>query len=178
MANPKSSIAAAVDENYVLGRKGQSGLLWRQKKDLENLAKLARGKIIVCGKETLSSLIVNDSAVLRAAARAVFLSKNASIFPDFYHVSIEQTNSFDEALLSAGDEEVIVLGGPRVYKEALSYANTQTIYLTIVHVKIWGDLHFPKFNRDEWRIISSVRHKRDSENDFDFTFRTLVRKSR
>jgi len=175
--NPKGSIAAAVDENNVLGRKGRSSLLWHLKKDLEHLAKLAAGKIIICGKETLASLIANDSGVLKTAAKAVFLSKNASIFSDFYRIPIEQAISFDQALLLAGDREVIVLGGPRVYAEAINYMNIQTIHLTIVHVKIWGDLYFPKINRSEWRIIASVQHKRNSENDFNFTIRTLVRRS-
>ena len=57
-------------------------------------------------------------------------------------------------LLMKGYEKVFVIGGQRVYKEAIK--KVDDMYITHVRTTIEdGDRFFPKFDKKEWDIVSS-----------------------
>ncbi len=63
--------------------------------------------------------------------------------------------SIEEALAAAqaieNVEEVMVIGGGKVYQQFLPLANK--LYLTHVDAEVIGDTHFPAYEPDEWDSI-------------------------
>ena len=80
----------------------------------------------------------------------------------------------DAALeLAGGADEVIIIGGGKVYEQLLPL--TDRIYLTRVHAEVDGDTFFPKINEDEWQIVSSEPSSPNDERPFSISFQTLER---
>jgi dihydrofolate reductase len=72
------------------------------------------------------------------------------------------------------DEEVCVIGGGEIYREALPAADV--IYLTEVHHAFEGDASFPTLNPSEWREEARERHEADDQHAYAFSFVTLRRR--
>ncbi len=72
-----------------------------------------------------------------------------------------------------GNEEIFIIGGGNVYKQALDF--TDKIYLTEVKANIEGDAFFPKLNKKYWKEISRISHTKDEKNEYDFDFVELER---
>jgi dihydrofolate reductase len=83
-------------------------------------------------------------------------------------------NSLDGAFAgSTGQEEVFVIGGERIYREALPIADR--MYLTHVHACVAGDTWFPQFDPGDWEMTREENHEADDENPYSFTFRVYDR---
>jgi dihydrofolate reductase len=63
---------------------------------------------------------------------------------------VEVCRSLHEAFAAAKSEEVFVIGGGTIYKQALPYADR--MYLSFVDKEVDGDAFFPKFDENEWEI--------------------------
>ena len=61
-------------------------------------------------------------------------------------------DSLPAAMAAAGDdpEEVFVIGGAAVYRDALPGADR--LYLTVVHAEIEGDVRFPDPDLHGWQL--------------------------
>jgi dihydrofolate reductase len=160
----KVSIIVAISENGVIGRDG--GLPWRLSGDLRRFKELTMGHDMIMGRKTYESLarplpgrtmIVLTRQPGYSAAAGVLVARD-----------------LDEALaLAAADDEVFVIGGAEVYRQALPLA--ERIYLTLVHTKIQGDPRFPDFDRNQWRETQRTPHAADEKNEYDTTFCILDR---
>jgi len=94
--------------------------------------------------------------------------------PDYRAAGCLVTHSLDEAMNSAGnDHEIFIIGGAEIYRQAFDRANR--IYLTLIHARIEGDTYFPEFEGPPWRETSRVRHERDENNPYSFSFLTYER---
>jgi dihydrofolate reductase len=83
-------------------------------------------------------------------------------------------HSLEEALDAAGEiPEIMVVGGARIYQQALPLA--QCIYLTLVHTEVEGDSLFPEFDLDLWHELEREQHPADEKNPYPYTFLTLQR---
>jgi len=54
-------------------------------------------------------------------------------------------------------EEIFVLGGTEVYREAIESTYCYRIYLTEIHKEFESDTFFPTFNKNTYRLLSSPR---------------------
>ncbi len=70
-------------------------------------------------------------------------------------------------------EEVMLIGGARLYQEALPRA--RRLYLTEVHADIEGDVYFPDIDRAEWREIERRERRADDKNAYPLSFLVLER---
>lgn len=83
--------------------------------------------------------------------------------------------SLDEALQAAGDaEEVMVIGGGRVYEQMLKRADR--LYLTHIDAEVEGDTQFPDYEPDEWQSTFSEFHDADEQNSHSYCFEILDRR--
>ena len=73
-----------------------------------------------------------------------------------------------------GAAEIFVIGGARLYENALQGADR--IHITEVDASIEGDTYFPEFDESEWTEVSSEKLSRDDSNDYDTRYRCLERK--
>ncbi|MNE84928.1 Dihydrofolate reductase [compost metagenome] len=81
-----------------------------------------------------------------------------------------------EALdLTKGEENVFVIGGAQIYKEAMNI--TDKLYITEVKQQFDGDAFFPEIKKDEWEEILRDDHKADEKNKIDYSFVTYKRRN-
>ncbi|AWK40558.1 type 3 dihydrofolate reductase [Photorhabdus laumondii subsp. laumondii] len=84
-------------------------------------------------------------------------------------------SSVDEALAVAGDaEEVMVMGGGKVYDQFISRASR--MYLTHIDAEVIGDTHFPDYEPDEWDSEFTEYHDADELNSHSYCFEILQRR--
>lgn len=157
------ALVVAIARNRVIGRDGT--LPWHLPADLKHFRALTLGKPIVMGRRTHESigrpLPGRRNVVL--TAREGYRAEGCEVYA-----------SLEAALRALVDvEEVMIVGGARLYAEALPHA--QRLYLTDVLADIEGDVRFPAFDADEWTEVASEPHAADVTHAYDYCFRTLVR---
>lgn len=83
--------------------------------------------------------------------------------------------SLDEAIQAASDaEEIMVIGGGRVYEQMLKRADR--LYLTHIDAEVEGDTQFPDYEPDEWQSTFSEFHDADEKNSHSYCFEILDRR--
>lgn len=158
------ALIVAVAENGVIGRSGK--LPWRLSTDSKYFRKITTGKPVIMGRLTYESI----GSPLKGRQN-IIVSKTMMSTQD---ERIQIVNDLESALWTAADvEEVLVIGGYRLYDEALSLADR--LYLTIVHAEVDGDTVFPKFDCAEWNEVSRERVEKGEKDDFDMSFLVLDR---
>lgn len=84
-------------------------------------------------------------------------------------------STIDEALAAAGEvEEVMVIGGGRIYEQLLPRADR--LYLTHIDAEVVGDTTFPDFAPEEWQSSFSEFHDADDKNSHSYCFEILERR--
>ena len=162
----KLALVVAMARNGVIGRDGS--LPWHLPADLKRFRAITMGKPIVMGRRTHESI-----GRPLPGRRNVVLSRE----PGYRAAGCEVFASLAAALLALNDvDEVMIVGGAALYAEALPHA--QMLYLTEVNAAPQGDVHFPAFDRDEWREVDSEQHAADPQNQYDYCFRVFERLSR
>jgi dihydrofolate reductase len=151
------SAIAAVAENGVIGNKGE--LPWHLPDDLRFFKRTTMGHPMVMGRRTF------DSMGVLPGRRSIVITRQ----PGWHHPGVETAHSLAEALALAGpSDEVFVVGGGEIYREALPYAGR--LLVTEVHQSPEGSVTFPPINPDQW--VETSREKRDG-----FAWVSLERRS-
>ena len=164
-ALPEISLVAAVADNGVIGADG--GMPWHLPADLKHFKQLTLGKPVLMGRLTWESI----GKPLPDRLNLV-LTRDA----DWEADGAQRVASLDEALRvaqRAGDDELMVIGGAEVYRQALPRA--RRIYLTRVHAEPWGDTLFPELEPGEWAEAARRERLSDERNPWDLTFVVLER---
>ena len=159
------TLIAAVAKNGAIGNENK--LIYWLPDDLKHFKALTTGHTIVMGRRTFESL---PKGAL-PNRRNVVLSRNRQ----FTAPGIEVFASLQEALAScASDEEVFVIGGASVYREAMPLADR--LCLTLVDdTPAHADAFFPEILAAEWRIASDEPHDADDRHAYAFRFVDFLR---
>jgi dihydrofolate reductase len=141
------AIIVAVAQNGVIGRDNQ--LPWRLPADLKHFKATTLGKPIVMGRKTFASL----GKPLPGRTNIVITRDQ-----NFTAEGAVVAHNLNEALLHAdqiavrdGVNEIMVIGGAEIYKQALPL--TQILYYTDVLIEAKGDAHFTAIDWAQWQII-------------------------
>ncbi len=158
----KISMIAAVAKNRAIGYKNK--LIYWLPNDLKRFKALTTGHTIVMGRNTYLSL---PKGAL-PNRRNVVLSTTISELPgcDVYP-------TLKAALASCQpDEEVYIIGGARVYQQALPLADR--LCLTEVDdTPAQADAFFPDYSA--WRIEQKEAHPKDERHAFNYAFVDYVK---
>lgn len=164
--DPSPSLIVAMDLNRLIGRDG--GLPWLLPNDLAHFKRVTLGKTVLMGRKTWDSLgrplpgrdnwvISRDPAFAPAGART-FASLAA-------------------ALAAPRDTALMVIGGGELYRQALDHC--RYLHLTEVQARIEpqtpGDVHFPAFDRSQFREVDSEVHEADARHAYPYRFLRLER---
>lgn len=139
---PKISLIAAVSKNLVIGKDNQ--MPWHLSEDLQYFKKMTLGKPIIMGRKNHESigqpLPKRHNIIMTTAA-------------NYFAQGCTVVNSIEDALDAAGEvEEIMIIGGGVIYELFLPMADK--LYLTEIDKEIEGDVYFPEFDKDEWKVVS------------------------
>ncbi len=156
------SIIAAVAKDRAIGFENK--LIYWLPNDLKRFKALTTGHTIVMGRNTFLSL---PKGAL-PNRRNIVLSRSQKEFP-----GCETYSSLKEALQHcAPDEDIYIIGGASVYKQALPIADRLCL-TEIDDTPEQADTFFPPY--DEWREVSREEHEKDKRHSFRYAFVYYVR---
>ena len=154
---PRVYLIAAVAANGIIGARGR--LPWHLSEDLKHFKRLTLGHPVVMGRRTWESL---DQRPLPGRENIVVTRTAGYDAP-----GAAVANSLPAALaLCAGETVAFVIGGERLFAEALPFA--AGLVLTEIHRDYEGDTRFPAFERARWRETQREAHTAADGVRFDF----------
>lgn len=158
------SLIAALATDRVIGM--ENAMPWHLPGDLAWFKRNTLNKPVIMGRKTFESI----GRPLPGRLNIVISSKPGE------HEGVTWVTSVDAALAAAGDvEEVMVMGGGRVYEQLLPKANR--LYLTHIDAEVEGDTHFPDYEPDDWESTYSEFHDADEQNSHGYCFEILDRRA-
>lgn len=165
--NPQSSrlsLIVAMARNRTIGV--NNTLPWRCSEDLKHFKALTMGHHMIMGRKTFDSI----GRPLPGRVTVV-VTRNTDLQIDGCQIA----HSLNEAIAAcAGDNEIFIVGGAELYRQAIALVDT--LYITEVQQDVEGDAHFPEFDKDAWRETSRVISSQTTPQPLNFHFVTYRRK--
>ena len=160
------SIIAAIAENNAIGKNNK--LLWRLPADMRRFKDLTTGHAVIMGRKTFESL---PKGPLPNRKNVVLTT-----LPEAGFVNCFACESMGAALdICEKEDEIFILGGALVYRQALRIADR--MYITLVHGEFKdADTFFPVVNWDMWEEVERQEFPADAKHAYPYTFLTYVRK--
>lgn len=154
------AIIAAIDKNNALGF--QNRLLFYLPDDLKRFKALTTGHTVVMGRKTFDSLpkgaLPNRRNIVLSRSTKLVLS-GAEVYA-----------SLEEALKHcADDEQVFIMGGASVYKQAMPLADR--LYMTEIDAEAAeADVYFPAIDHELWHETKRDVRRADDRHPCDYAF--------
>lgn len=164
------SAIAAVADNGVIGR--DNDLPWQLPDDMAFFKRMTLGHPIITGRRNYES-VPPKYRPLRGRLNIVITRDPAYEAPGAIVVT-----SLEAALERAKEEqseEVFIIGGGQIFREALEKDLVDRLYLTHVHADVEGDAHFPRIDPSDWQEQRRERHEADDRHAHAFSFVSLDR---
>lgn len=157
------AMIVAMAKNRVIGVDGK--LPWYLPEDLKFFKRITQAKPLVMGRKTFTSIgkplpnrlnvvVTRDTEFSHEGVRVCHNLPAALELAD-QHATIEAA------------EEIMVMGGGEIYRQALPFA--QRLYITEVDVDVEGDAIFPDFDAQEWQEVQRVAGQpAEGQPNYDF----------
>ncbi len=171
----KTSLIVAMSLNGVIGLDGV--LPWKLSDDLKHFKKVTLGKPVIMGRKTFESigkpLPKRMNIILSRTPGYTWIDPSGKC-------SVWVCDSLQEAIGLAkrnSTEEVIVIGGHSLFREAISFVDR--MYVTHVEAVVEGDTFMPPIDWSKWTSVGrfSFRVKAGPKNDHPFMTETYERTS-
>ena len=165
----KLALIAAVADNNAIGINNK--MPWYLPGDLRYFKAVTMGKPIIMGRKTFDSL----RKPLPGRTNIVITRDHS-----WQHDGVKVVHSLDEAISLAedvalinGNEEVMVIGGEQIYRQAMACADR--LYLTRVYQSFDGDAFFPEVDTQQWRETSREDIQSEEEGSLNYSYLILDR---
>ena len=156
------AMIAAMANNRVIGKDNK--MPWHLPEDLRHFKAMTLSKPVIMGRKTYESI-----GRPLPGRHNIVISRNDRLVID----GVTCVTSFEQALVSAGDcEEVVVIGGGQLYEQLLPKADV--LYLTLIDLDVDGDTVFPDWDDGSWEIENSETATNDK--GLQYSFNTFVKK--
>ena len=152
-------LIVAYAKNRVIGNEGQ--IPWRIKGEQKRFRELTTGNVVVMGRcsyEEIGRPLPN---------RMTYVVSNTK---NFDQEGVKTVKSIQEAIDLAGDKNVYISGGARIYEEAMPYV--EKMYITEVELEVDRDTFFPEFDENLYEKTIDER----VEGEIPYTYVTYTRK--
>jgi len=155
------SMICAIGKKREIGFKNQ--LLWNLPNDLRRFKEITAGHAVIMGQKTFESIgkVLSDRKNIILSLDSNLKIDGAEVSNDF----LEVINRYKDS-----DEEVFIIGGASIYKQAILYA--QKLYLTLVKDSPEADVFFPEYQEFK-KVVSESEIK--EENGIQYKFVELVK---
>ena len=153
------TIIAAVGRDRAIGRNGD--LVFYVREDLRHFKALTTGHTVVMGRKTFESL---PKGALPNRRNIVITRQK-----DYTAPGIECASSLEEAISMSAGDEVFVIGGGEIYRQAMSVADC--LELTYVDAETPdADTYFPEYLTGEWKEKSRSEEMIDEKSGVSYWF--------
>ncbi|HEY5560372.1 MAG TPA: dihydrofolate reductase [Clostridiaceae bacterium] len=156
------SLIVAVSKNNIIGNNGV--IPWKIKGEQSRFKELTIGKTIIMGRKSFQEI-----GKPLPNRKTIIISSTKNIMADNCITVKSLIEAFE---LVKGEEEVFVVGGGQVYKEAMCYSDK--IYITVIDKIIDGNVYFPEINKDDFVKTYEERIK----GEIPYTYYTYERISK
>lgn len=153
----------AVADNGVIGRAGS--LPWHLPADLAHFKRVTMGKPVLMGARTWRSI-----GRLLPGRTNVVISRTERPEGALHARSLEEALALPEV---RGAEEVMIIGGGRLYEAALPLCDE--LWITRVHATPEGDTFFT-FDPAAWERVEANDRPADEKNPIPLTFERWLRR--
>lgn len=151
------TIVVAHDPNLVIGKEG--GLPWRYPEDLKHFKQTTMGGTMIMGRGVFEEL----NEIPLPGRKNIVLSRTKT------YDNVDTYTSLQIALDELNEEEIFIIGGGVLYRDALPMADKMIV--TQVNKEYDGDTYFPEYRDDIGKIwIEADRRETD-----DLTFLVFER---
>lgn len=158
------SVIVAITRNNAIGKNGD--LLYHISDDLKQFKKVTMGHPIIMGRKTFESF---PNGPLPGRENIVITRQS-----DYNVEGITLASSLQQACEKAGEQEIMVIGGGEIYRQALPMASK--LYLTVIDVeRDDADTFFPEINFAEWKVVEESEIKTDERSGVEYRFVCLSR---
>ena len=138
-------LIAAMAANRVIGR--DNDIPWHLPEEQQRFKKITMGHTLVMGRKTYESI----GRALPGRTSIVITRQ-----PQYKAPGCLMAESLGKALALAGPaEKVFIIGGEGVFRESLEKADA--IYLSTLDRQVDGDIFFPEFDENTFRLVSEER---------------------
>ncbi len=153
------ALIVAYANNQVIGNKGC--IPWKIKGEQKRFRELTTGNVVVMGRRSYEEIgrpLPNRTTIV------VSNTKN------FDGDNCYTAKSLEEAIKMAGDRDIYISGGARLYEEALPIV--EKMYITEIDCDIEGDTFFPTFDKEQF--VKEIDEVVDGEIPYSYV--TYIRK--
>ena len=164
------AVICAMSRNGVIGKDNE--LPWNLPGDLKHFKETTLGCPIIMGRKTWDSI----GRPLPGRTN-IIVTRRGEVESDGIKIVDSFKSALDLAkscLTAARDNEIFVIGGAQIYKEAFPLANR--LYLTRVNSFVDGDTYLEGFDEADWIEISNKSFKALSSEDHDYNICVLDRR--
>lgn len=169
------SIIAAIGRNRELGKDNK--LLWHIPEDLKRFKKLTQDHAVIMGRKTFESLgkpLPNRINIIITRDKN-YKIKTFDVSKHRTHIvhSLEDAFKNLESKIQSSElpEEIFIIGGGEIYRQALPYADK--LYLTIVDIdRPDAHTYFPEYERV---FKKTIFEQKNNINGYKFTFLVLIK---
>lgn len=153
------AIVVAYANNQVIGDQGR--IPWKIAGEQRRFKELTTGNVVVMGRRSYEEIgrpLPN---------RMTIVISNTKNYND---VNVKTVRTLKEAIEIAGDKDIYISGGARLYEEALPII--EKMYITEINLKIEGDTYFPSFDKSHFtKEINQV-----FDGDIPYAYVTYTRR--
>lgn len=157
--NVEYSLIAGVPENWVIG----NGLKipWYIPEDFKLFKKKTTDSVVIMGQLTW------DSLPIKPLPNRINIVLNRE--KDIQNQGAETFDDMEKAFEFANNQnkKIFVIGGASIYSQTIQ--NAKYLYISHVHGEFEGDILFPKFDKNDYKIIETETYEK-------FTFKLYQRK--
>lgn len=153
------SLIVAFSKNLVIGNQGK--IPWKIEGEQKRFKELTTGNVVVMGRRTYEEIgrpLPNRTTIV--------LSRTCN----FDAENCMTAKSLPEAVKLAGNRDVFISGGAKIYEEALPLV--EKMYITEIECEIQGDTYFPLFDKDQF--VKEINQTYNGE--IPYTYVTYTRK--
>lgn len=154
-------IIVAIAKNFVIGNEGQ--IPWHLSEDLKHFKEITTGHPVVMGRRTFES-------IGRVLPNRMNIMVSSTFTKEVEGLTV--VKSLAEAIDLVGDKTLMVIGGARMYAEALPLAST--LHLTTIDKEFAGVTKFPDFTKYPFKLHDDVAFHSD-KCGFDYHFQTWIK---
>lgn len=151
------SIIVAVDDQLGIGAKNR--LLWHVSKDFQHFKTITMGHPIIMGRKTHEAI----GRVLPGRTNIVVSRR-------------QPPSSLEEAINiaknSPGAEEIFIIGGGEIFKQALEQNLVDKLYITKIKGDYNAEIFFPQYQHIFTKVLSA---RKDLEGDYRLVFEERLR---